>query len=475
MAKLNGLNKACAVLLVCAATASASPAQSLNTLANFDGTNGRNPDYMSLVQGTDGNFYGTTANGGSNDRGTVFTVSPTGTLTTLYSFCAQLNCTDGWSPDGSLIQATDGNFYGTNTYAGANNAGTVFRITRRGTLTTLYSFCSQPNCADGNQALAGLIQGADGNFYGTTYFGGVNNLGTVFRITRSGTLTTLHSFAGYPTEGEYPIAGLVQASDGNFYGTTYGGGTNGGGTVFKITPGGTVTTLNSFCIQTNCTDGDNPWAKLVQATDGNLYGTTAYGGTNNDGTVFKISHGGTLTVLHSFDGADGANPFAALIQATDGNFYGATGGGGTNDLGTLFKMTSTGQVTTYSFIGTNGNLPYGGLVQSTNGNFYGTTYQGGSSTNCTDGCGTIFGLSSGVGPFVTTQPTGGKIGAKVVIRGNNLSSSTAVNFNGTAAAFTVVSGSEITTTVPAGAISGKVEVTTLRGILTSNIPFRVIP
>jgi uncharacterized repeat protein (TIGR03803 family) len=473
MAKHSGLKKAYAVLLFCATTAISSPGQTIEPLASFDGTNGRNPFYMSLVQGTDGNFYGTTANGGSNDRGTVFMVSPMGMLTTLYSFCAPTNCADGASPDSALLQGNDGSFYGTNLYGGANDAGTVFKITKRGTLTTLYSFCSQPNCTDGNQSLAGLVQATDGNFYGTTYFGGPSNSGTVFKITRSGTLSTLHSFAGYPTEGANPIAGLIQARDVNFYGTTYGG-PKGGGTVFKITPGGTLTTLYSFCVQTNCTDGDNPWAGLVQAKDGNFYGTTAYGGANNDGTVFRLSPGGTLTVLHSFDGADGASPFAGLIQATDGNLYGVTGAGGADGLGALFKMTLSGTVTPYSLIDTNGNLPYGGLVQSTSGNFYGTTYQGGSSTNCLSGCGTIFGLSVGLGPFVETQPTSGKTGARVIIQGNRLKGSTAVSFNGKEATFTVVSGSEITTTVPVGATTGNVEVTTPSGTLTSNILFRVI-
>src|SRR5208337_4428285 len=189
--------------------------------------------------------------------GTVFTITPGGTLTTLYSFCSQSGCTDGANPYAALVQGTDGNFYGT-TLGGAAN-GTVFKMTPGGTLTTLYTFCY--GCT-GVSPYAALVQGSDGNFYGTTSFGGANGDGTVFRITPSGTLTTLHSFDG--TDGAAVYAGLVQGTDGNFYGTTAQGGGSGVGTVFTITPGGTLTTLYSFCSQSGCTDGANPYAALVQ-------------------------------------------------------------------------------------------------------------------------------------------------------------------------------------------------------------------
>jgi len=216
---------------------------------------------------------------------------PAQTFTTLYSFCSQTNCTDGFVPVAGLIQGTDGKFYGTTEYGGASNAcwsgnhavgcGTVFEITPNGALTT-YSF----NGADGAYPYAGLAEGTDGNFYGTTSFGGANgHFGTVFKITASGMLTTLHSFDG--TDGEAPAAGPVQATslDGNFYGTTTSGGAYGAGTLFKITPGGTLTTLYSF----DGKDGEWPYAGLVQATDGNFYGTTAFGGADGGGTVFKIT------------------------------------------------------------------------------------------------------------------------------------------------------------------------------------------
>src|ERR1035438_8758338 len=267
---------------------------------------------------------------------------PAQTLTTLYTFCSQSGCTDGANPYAELVQATNGDLYGTTQGGGTNlGYGTVFKITPGGTLTTLYSFCSQTNCTDGARPYAGLVQAANGDLYGTTNGGGTNGLGTVFKITPGGTLTTLYSFCSQSgcTDGAVPDAGLVQAANGNFYGTTYYGGTNKRGTVFKITPGGTLTTLYSFCSQTNCTDGADPTAGLVQATNGDLYGTAQEGGANGYGTVVKSTPTGTLTTLHRFNGTDGATPYAGLVQAADGDFYGTTGGSGINNDGTVFRIT----------------------------------------------------------------------------------------------------------------------------------------
>jgi len=414
-----GAALALAIMLVPAVLATGSAqAQTFTTLYSFcsqyNCTDGEAP-YARLVQGTDGNFYGTTLGGtlgvGANEHGTVFKITPSGTLTTLYSFCSQSGCTDGETPYAGLVQATDGSFYGTTQLGGANGAGTIFKITPSGTLTTLHSFCSQ-SCTDGAAPYAGLVQGTDGNFYGTT-FGGAGNAtnGTVFKITPSGTLTTLYDFCNQSVcpDGANPYAGLVQATDGNFYGTTFFGGANGVGTVFTITPSGTLTTLHSFCSQSGCTDGANPYAALVQGTDGNFYGTTYYSGANGVGTVFKITPSGTLTTLHSFcppsGCTDGALPYAGLVQATDGNFYGTTlGGGANNQFGTVFKITPSGTLTTlYTFCSqsncTDGAYPYAGLVQATNGDFYGTTGAGGNSYLSTcPGCGggEIFSLSVGL-------------------------------------------------------------------------------
>ena len=395
----------------CAATAIASPAQTLTTLANFAGSNGATP-LSSLIQAADGSFYGTTELGGSSSNncvegcGTVFKITQQNgawILTTLHSFDYY---TDGAFPVGWLVQAADGNLYGT-TSGGSSSAGTIFKISPNSpyTLSTIYNFCSQLNCADGTNPSAGLIQATDGSFYGTTAGGG-NGYGTVFKFAQQNgiwTLTTLHSFDF--TDGSQPLAPLVQATDGNFYGiTTYGGNNfgpncnpSGCGTVFKMTPEGALTTLHLFC-QGNCTDGLSPYhAGLVQATDGSLYGTTYLGGGSNgngDGTVFQITTGGTLTTLHTFHFTDGKEPQAGLIQATDGNLYGTTAYAGPNGgAGTVFEITPAGTLNVlYTFCSQNncldGESPQAGLVQGTDGNFYGTTTSGGA-----DGYGTVFSLT----------------------------------------------------------------------------------
>jgi uncharacterized repeat protein (TIGR03803 family) len=229
MSKLSSWKAIFLLCVFCAVTAISSPAQTFTTLVNFNGTDGNSPN--GLVQGADGNLYGTTESGGAYGGG------------------------------------------------GDCGSGTVFQITPTGALTTLYSFGAQTNCVDGADPYAGLVLATDGNFYGTTWAGGANNDGTVFKITPGGTLTTLHSFDLY-TDGCCIASGLVRATDGNFYGTTSYGGAKNGGTVFKISPGGTLTTLYSFCSQTNCTDGSGPFASLVQATNGRLYGTSSGGGAH---------------------------------------------------------------------------------------------------------------------------------------------------------------------------------------------------
>ena len=392
-----GVSMMLAALWLCAS--GSLRAQTFTSLFSFDGTDGEAPR-AALVRATDGNFYGTTVEGGTSGNcadgcGTVFKIAPSGTQTVLHSF----DGTDGTEPNG-LIQATNGNFYGTTAFGGANGKGTVFEVTPSGTLTTLASF----NGTDGQSPEAALIQATDGNFYGTTSRGGANKLcpprrtvtcGTVFKITPSGTLTTLASFG--EEGGSEPFSPLIQATDGNFYGTTPS-------TVFKVTPSGALTTLAIV---------SSSYAGLVQATDGNFYGTTEYGGNDvcdgGCGTVFKVTPGGTLTTLLAFTSS--ANPVAALIQATDGNLYGTTGVGGANNdcggsapgpigCGMVFKVTLSGTLTTlFSFDGTDGEAPQAALVQGTNGEFYGTTALGGASGACANGCGTVFSLSVGLGPL----------------------------------------------------------------------------
>jgi len=465
-------------------------------LVSFSGSNGNYP-FGNLVQGFDGSLYGTTLFA-NNYNGNLYSVSPTGTLDVIYNFCAQTNCADGDFPsEGGLALGVDGDIYGSTESGGASTisgpcapygCGTIFQITPGGALTTLYNFCSQPNCTDGDIDYGGLVRGADGNFYGTTPGQGFNDnplcsggllgigCGTVFKITAEGAFTTIYSFCSQPncTDGDTPNTGLVGGMDGNLYGITSGGGANGDGTVFQISPGGMFTTLHSF----DGTDGYCPYqcAPMVQSPSGNLYGTTTNGGANNDnGTVFQIGPGGVFTTIYNFcaqtNCADGNYPWA-LVYGADGDLYGEATGGG-EGFGLLYKLTPNGLLTTlHSFDGVNNQYPGGnqpfGLNQATNGTLYGVTAYGGLEND-----GTVFSLAVGLSPFVENVAGSGKVGAQVDILGNNMTDATSVSFNGTAAAFEVISNSLISATVPVGATTGFTSVTISGKTLKSNMRFRV--
>ncbi len=347
----------------------------LTVAHNFDGSDGGNPS--ALIQGTDGNFYGTTGSGGVNHDGAVYRLSPDGTLTILHSF----DETDGAIPEGGLVLGSDGSFYGMTFEGGANRAGTVFRITAAGTFTSLHSF----NGTDGAQPEGGLVEGQDGSFYGMTTYGGSPGDGTVFRITPAGAVTILHTFVG--TDGAYPSANLVQVSDDNFYGTTGGSGDYPGGTVFRLTPAGVFTNLHLFA--GTSAEGREPTG-LALGRDGNFYGTTTYGGANDQGTVFRTTTAGAVTTLHNFDDSDAYGPGSRLLLGSDGNFYGTAASGGSYYEGTVFEVTPAGQVTVLHDFGgsSEGFEPMVGLIQGSDGDLYGTTASGG-----TDGDGTIFKLA----------------------------------------------------------------------------------
>ncbi len=450
-------------------------AQTFTLLHSFSGTDGSNP-YAGLVQATNGKLVGTTSYGGTHTGGTIFTISTSGALTSLYSFCTLSSCADGTDPRGPVVQASNGNFYGTTSGGGPfSSPGTIFKITTSGTLTTLYTFCALSGCTDGESPFGGLLLALNGNLYGTTDAGGTHG-GTIFDIKPSGgALSTLYNFCTLSmcADGDSPEATLIQGTDNDLYGTTFGGGSfSYYGTAFKITTSGTFTSLHSF----DGTDGDEPVGGLIQAIDGNYYGTTQTDGTYGYGTVFKLTSSGTFTPLYNFCALsscpDGSFPEAGLIQGTDGNLYGTTFEGGAHGDGTVFSITTGGTLTTlHSFDGTDGNQPWAGLVQDTNGTFYGTTYSGGSSN-----LGTVFSLSVGLRPFIKIQPPAGKVGEVVDILGTNLSGATSVTFNGTSALFTKKSSSEITATVPAGLTSGKVPVVvvTSKGSLSAYPEFRVM-
>ena len=469
---------ACIVSVFCAATASISPAQgpSFITLYSFGGgTDGANPAFVNLVQGKDGKLYGTTQVS-SGTAGTVFKIATTpSTPTTLHVFCIQgYPCSDGANPYAGLILASNGKFYGTTTLGGKYPAnGTVFQITSTGSFKTIYNF---NGTAHGSFPEAAPIQAKDGDLYGPTVHGGSSSDGILYAVSTAGALDDSLNFTG--GNGIQPYGRLVQGTDGNYYGTT-AQVKSGDGTVYVV-KAGVIHTLHTF----KGTDGGYPIGGLIQATNGSFYGTTnTAGGNLQGGTVFSITAAGNFKTLHSFCSkphcTDGSSPLASLIQASDGNLYGTTFFGGTNytscagGCGTIFKITTAGKFTTlYNFCSqedcADGSQPKGGLVQATNGSFYGTTYYGG-----TYGIGTVFSLSDGLGPLAKILPTLGPAGATVMILGDNLTDTTRVTFNSVPAAFTVVSSTEIEATVPTGATTGAVTVDTPGGTLKSNAIFQV--
>jgi uncharacterized repeat protein (TIGR03803 family) len=303
------------------------------------------------------------------------------TLTPLYNF---IGGADGAQPHAGLVEGIDSNFYGTTYAGGLSGSGTVFSINSLGTLTTLYAF---KGGTDGGLPRGALIQGIDSNFYGTTSAGGLSaGAGTVFSINSPGTLTTLYRFSG-GSDGSEPMGALVQGADGKFYGTTYAGGTGSGGTVFSMTSQGTLSTLHSF---SGGADGANPMAGLVQSGISNFLGTTYSGGSGNFGTVFAITSAGTLNTLWQFgNGLDGANPAAPLIPGPNGRYYGTTYAGGVGT-GAVFRITTTGALAPlYNFTGGNdGGFPMSGLIVGSDGFFYGATTSGGAN-----GFGTVFKVS----------------------------------------------------------------------------------
>jgi len=441
-----------------------------NVLYNF-GTHSGDPENPSnpgiIAQGRDGNMYSTTVNGGTNNLGTIFKITPAGNVTVIYN----ADETHGYTLSSGLTLGTDGNFYGAAFYGGTAGCGTIFKITPTGTLTTLYNFtCGK----DGLYPAAPPIQGTDGNWYGTTQ-GDFSSYGTLYKLTPSGKLTVLYTFVG-PQGSDQPKAPLVQGTDGNFYGTTALGGKSNQGIVFKITPSGKFKVLYNF----ESTHGSTSFSPLIQGSDGNFYGTTSSGGSAGAGIAFKITSSGKLTVLHNFSFSSGpAVLYAGLVQATDGLFYGNTYQGGTMGDGTFFRMSGKGQVSDlYDFDLKTGYRPEATLLQHTNGILYGDTYEGGSSVPAcgNSGCGVFFSWNySGLKPFVSLLFSSGKVGNPVEILGQGFKGTTGVSFNGVAAKFTVVSDTYLTTAVPTGATTGSVTVTTPGGTLTSNKPFRVTP
>jgi uncharacterized repeat protein (TIGR03803 family) len=340
-------------------------------------------------------LYGTTYFGGTNNLGTVYSVAADGTESVIHSFGSG---TDGANPQAGLVADAKGNLYGTTYSGGAKDRGTVFKITPKGKETVLYSFCpNYPHCTDGFNVSAGLILDANGNLYGTSYAGGANSLGTVFKVASDGTQTVLYSFKG-GSDGADPSASVIADSQGNLYGTTYdGGNTNcygaGCGTVFKLATDGTESVLYAF---QGGSDGANPFASLIMDATGNLYGTTWSGGSTTNcsgsgcGTVFEVATNGTETILHAFSGgSDGMDLQSPLTADENGNLYGTTDYGGNtsdcsgNGCGTVFKLAPDGTKTVlHAFAGSDGAQPGGQLLAEKKGELYAATYNGGGSCDC---------------------------------------------------------------------------------------------
>ncbi len=346
------------------------------TLYTFTGgADGASP-YAGVIRDGAGNLYGATFAGGASDLGTLFKVDATGKETVLYSFTGK---PDGEHPTSNLLRDKAGNLYGSAYEGGASGYGAVFKLDVSGKESLLYSF--GPG-TDGEYPGSGLIEDAEGNLYGTTGYGGASGNGTVFRISKSGTETILYSFTG--TDGQYPFATLLRDSAGTLYGTTSAGGTYSDGTVFKLTKQQKETVLHSFA---GGKDGATPYAGLVQDEKGNFYGTTYYGGAGCDGydcgTVFRLDFRGKEAVLHAFGQSDGHYPDSGtLARDKSGNLYGTTYAGGSADMGVVFKVSGSGKESViYSFTGgADEGLPVAGLTPDRSGNFYGTTLGNSSST-----------------------------------------------------------------------------------------------
>jgi uncharacterized repeat protein (TIGR03803 family) len=380
-----------AVVLVVGIVLTASvQAQTLSVLHSFTGTPDGSEPIAGLVMDDAGNLYGTTQLGGSSNGGTVFKVDTTGKETVLYSFT---EVGTGLFPESNLVRDTTGNLYGTTSQGGSSNWGTVFKVDTTGKETVLHSFAGGKK--DGCYPYGGLVQDKTGNFYGTTMQCGFSNRGTVFKVDTTGKETVLHSFAGGLSDGAYPyLTSLLMDQKGNLYGLTSNGGTSHAGVVYELSKNRTLRVLHSFA--GGAADGCAPRGTPFMDENGNLYGTTMFCGSSDEGIVWKLSNKGKETVVYSFTGTvtggGGEFPEAGVIMDAKGNLYGDTIQGGTSgDAGTVYELNKKGTLTRlHSFHGApDGAAPWGGLIRDTKGNLYGTCYLG----NGIDGDGTVWKLT----------------------------------------------------------------------------------
>ncbi len=448
-------------------------AQTYTVLYTYPGTNNNTsgitwPSVMS--QGQDGNIFGTIQTNGTYNYGSVYKMSTSGQYTLLYSFCAEGgHClTTGANPTGGVTLGFDGNLWGTTLNGGKGGAGTIFKMSPAGAWTKMYEFT---NGNDDSAPNYPPFQGQDGNLYGVSEEQYVGQYGAFYKLTTKGALTP-HPF-NY-TDGASPNAAL-QGSDGNFYGTSQVGGdaTCKCGVVYKATAAGKITVLHKFTGYPS--DGTRPIGILVQAADGNFYGTTYQGGANNKGSVFKITPAGAYTLLYSFGSVsgDGSSPIAGLTNGNDGNLYGVTSAGGSKNAGVIFAMTTAGKETLlYNFCSVScydGIYPTTPMVLHTDGKLYGNT--AGNSL----GGSVFYSFDVGLKPLTKLVTWSSKVGATAEILGQGFTGTTGVSFNGIAAKFNNISDTYMTATVPAGALSGPVTVTTFTSTLTGDRSFLVTP
>jgi len=477
------LTLAIAALVVAVTFTTTAVAQTYSAIYEFGNKTGdpANPQYSGIIaQGRDGDLYSTTPDGGSSCSfcGTVFKITPLGTLSVVYNFNDTTGA--GYAPLGGLTLGTDGNFYGTTQVLGQFRLGTVFKITASGTLTTLYNFgaCAYP-CLEGTFPIAPPVQGTDGNFYGTTPTrSDGTNQGVVYKITSAGKFTTLYAFTG--TSGYNPNAPLMQGADGNFYGTTTLGGKTVSTTCVVRSSSSTCGTVFkitpagkvTFIYEFDKTHGAGPIGPVIQGTDGNFYGTTSEGGANGFGVIFKLTSAGVLTVLHDFNGTDGQTPVAGLVQANDGNLYGVASAGGLLGYGAIFKSGTSPSTFSvlYNFDGTHGATPEVTLFQHTNGILYGDTDRGGLHD-----LGAFYSLNIGAAEFARLQSTSGKVGSSVAIFGQGFTGTKAVSFSGVNATPVTVTDTYLTVNVPSAAKTGTVTVVRPSGNLASIQQFKVTP
>ncbi len=463
-----------------------TPSGVVTTIHNFSGLDGQNPD-GGLVLGADGNFYGTTRFGGTNNLGTVFKITPAGVLTTLHSFIGS----DGSEPWPGLVLGKNGSFYGTT--CGFNPPWTAYSITAAGVFKTLNS--SGATCSR-----APLALGNDGNLYGVNPSGGASQLGSVFRLTPAGAVKVI--FSGDYAHGTDFVGGVTQGNDGLLYGTTDGGGSGSFGVAYKVTTAGKFTQLHGFGTDM-LNDGLGPFAGLVAASDGKFYGATSggeIGGSVPNGNLFSVTSSGSYNMLYAFDGTHGSLAQATLTQHTNGKLYGVGESGGAHSAGVIYSLDN-GAPSFVSLVTRWGSA--GQTVEILGQGFTGTTsvkFGTGAATFTvvSDTYLTATVPSGGTTGFVTvTTPSGtlssirnffvvpvisgiapssGPVGSQVTITGTGLLGATVVKFGGVrATSFTVNSGTTIMATVPVGALTGKISVTTAGGSATSKTAFTVTP